>query len=249
MKHGSDTMRRAPWLVVGLLLLVGCGIQDGKAECIDGGDPGAGCSLPSVSTCPSRQTNCGGCVDTSSDANHCGSCGNACPLGQTCSLGSCQGSPEAGTPEDVTVDVPVDPLGAVTAPCVAGEEGADRDCGWRRSERTLTCTPGRIVVLGCAPFSDAGLTPICERAFPAGSVCHGDPVLRACPVSSPCRLEDRLPPFNLPPVSYDDYCSETCPLTHVRCPSSGQLEVLTGDYSPGLDTGTCQWTTREYTPM
>lgn len=294
MKHGSDTMRRAPWLVVGLLLLVGCGIQDGKAECIHGGDPGAGCSLPSVSTCPSGQTFCEGtgCVDTSSASNHCGACGSACPVGQTCSDGNCVPSvvtctdglafcagagcvdlsarpdhcgecgrrcesgetcrdgqcyapTDAGTP----MDVPVDPLGAVTAPCVAGEEGADRDCGWRRSERTLTCTPGRIVVLGCAPFSDAGLTPICERAFPAGSVCHGDPVLRACPVSSPCRLEDRLPPFNLPPVSYDDYCSETCPLTHVRCPSSGQLEVLTGDYSPGLDTGTCQWTTREYTPM
>lgn len=40
--------------------------------------------------CPAGTTFCGGvCADLNSDPNNCGSCGQACPLGQACNAGSC----------------------------------------------------------------------------------------------------------------------------------------------------------------
>lgn len=49
--------------------------------------------MPSQEVCPSGQTNCrGSCTDTGSDANNCGSCGNACPSGYNCLEGSCSKS-------------------------------------------------------------------------------------------------------------------------------------------------------------
>jgi len=51
-----------------------------------------------VSACPSGQTPCTVvedmrmmtvCVDTATDASHCGTCNNACPMGQSCGGGTC----------------------------------------------------------------------------------------------------------------------------------------------------------------
>lgn len=40
--------------------------------------------------CPEGQTECGGeCVDSSSDDNNCGGCGQTCGAGETCEEGSC----------------------------------------------------------------------------------------------------------------------------------------------------------------
>lgn len=47
MKHGSDTTRQTPWLLVGLLLLAGCEIQEDRATCLNGGVPDAACRLSS----------------------------------------------------------------------------------------------------------------------------------------------------------------------------------------------------------
>ena len=48
-----------------------------------------------IVTCNSGITNCGGtCSNLSNDANHCGTCGNACASGHACVNGACQ----AGNP-------------------------------------------------------------------------------------------------------------------------------------------------------
>ena len=44
----------------------------------------------SSTSCPDTKINCGdGCVDTKSDGQNCGGCGQACPAGQVCSNGAC----------------------------------------------------------------------------------------------------------------------------------------------------------------
>lgn len=48
-------------------------------------------SPPPLSGCPDGRSKCGdACTDTQSDAANCGSCGNACESGQTCTAGSCE---------------------------------------------------------------------------------------------------------------------------------------------------------------
>ncbi len=49
-----------------------------------------GCSGDSGTDCPVGQTDCDGvCVDTSTDRDNCGTCGNACLGGQHCAAGAC----------------------------------------------------------------------------------------------------------------------------------------------------------------
>jgi hypothetical protein len=58
------------------------GVEAGAA-----GEVGAGDCAPS---CTGQQTCCGAsCVDTSSDAQNCGACGQACDAGRSCSGGAC----------------------------------------------------------------------------------------------------------------------------------------------------------------
>lgn len=70
----------------------------GGGTCSPACDPGetcvsGACRCGAAPSCAGTQTCCsGGCVDTNTNAGHCGRCGNACPAGQTCSGGVC-GSP------------------------------------------------------------------------------------------------------------------------------------------------------------
>src|SRR5438094_23939 len=79
---------RGTWLFVGAIVCVACATATVADDTLnppagDGGttiDGGGGCT-----------TMCGGmCVDTKTDANNCGKCGTACPMGATCVQGSCQ---------------------------------------------------------------------------------------------------------------------------------------------------------------
>jgi hypothetical protein len=50
-----------------------------------------GATVTSVNpACPSGQTSCdGSCIDTQSNSQHCGACGNVCNTGEPCSEGTC----------------------------------------------------------------------------------------------------------------------------------------------------------------
>ncbi|MCB9591115.1 MAG: hypothetical protein H6719_00160 [Sandaracinaceae bacterium] len=72
-----------------------CGVSCGPGEacsgsgrCTCGSTSGA---IGSGRACAGATTCCGsGCVNTSTDANHCGSCGMACRAGETCSGSTCR---------------------------------------------------------------------------------------------------------------------------------------------------------------
>lgn len=60
--------------------------DDGNCDASQRCDPGKGC----VTRCAPGSTFCGGgCVDTSSDGNHCGGCNKPCGAGSACSGGTC----------------------------------------------------------------------------------------------------------------------------------------------------------------
>src|SRR5450755_364182 len=83
------------------LLIFGIGLAFFAAACAKGtpsggttgtgGTPGGGTGGIVGPTCSGTQTPCGtNCVDTSSDTDNCGVCGNACTGGQTCQDSQCK---------------------------------------------------------------------------------------------------------------------------------------------------------------
>jgi Plexin repeat len=122
---------------------------------------------------------------------------------------------------------------SVTAACTVASMGTARDCGWRTSG-TFTCTPGRLTTVGCNSTTST-TSPLCA---PTIGSCVGDPILRVCPGSAPCTSATAL----VPSVgNADDLCG-TCPVVQITCPTSGQINVLTGDYNTSTTStqrGTC----------
>ncbi|MEZ4409655.1 MAG: MXAN_6577-like cysteine-rich protein [Polyangiales bacterium] len=91
-------MRARWWLATALALTLGCaggeqpvveedsGFVDDTGSDNDVGNPPDTGPTP----CGAGQTRCGDvCVDTASNNDNCGSCGNACSAGQTCTAGAC----------------------------------------------------------------------------------------------------------------------------------------------------------------
>lgn len=116
-----------------------------------GDDTGGGGCLPA---CTGSQMCCGGaCVDTTNNANHCGVCGNRCPIGMSCTASSCGGgscTPACDTGETCTAGT-----------CMCGAAAACAD--------TLSCCGG-----GCVDTSTSALhCGVCGRACPGGQTCVG----------------------------------------------------------------------------
>jgi len=101
----SDTVANAEVVLVGQYLdsvsapkklssgNTSASVSKNPAACTDGGT--LVLKGEKASECPAGFSACGpNCVDLASDAQHCGACGNACDLGDTCVLDSCV-APEA----------------------------------------------------------------------------------------------------------------------------------------------------------
>jgi len=76
--------------------LLGCGGSSNSDATADAGLPpadGNAGDTPVTPSCPSPKTTCGAsCVDTTTDGNNCGSCGQACGSDRICCGGSCSTS-------------------------------------------------------------------------------------------------------------------------------------------------------------
>lgn len=103
-----------------------------------------------LQACKSTQTSCGSkCVDTQSDPNNCGSCGNSCGAG-SCVQGSCQTS-QGGT-------------------CTQCQTQADSSSGMCASEYascTGTCKSLLLCVMGCNGLSSCSQS--CYSTYSSGN--------------------------------------------------------------------------------
>src|SRR5690242_11545641 len=75
----NDMTLRHPWVLLALTLwaIAGCSASSST-------------NPNNASACAPGQTECGGaCVDLAASNTDCGTCGNACPAGSSCSNGSC----------------------------------------------------------------------------------------------------------------------------------------------------------------
>jgi hypothetical protein len=90
-----------------------CGHACAAGEtCVNGACTCGGVSCAAGETCVNGTCTCGGvpcdaagqvccggtCVNTQTDLNNCGGCGNTCPIGATCDAGSCSGCGTTGGP-------------------------------------------------------------------------------------------------------------------------------------------------------
>ncbi len=83
-------MTRWLWPLCAALGCSSATFVEGDAAAPDARRPDAVTAPPPDAPCPAGQTLCGAsCVTLSSDARHCGACGNACPAGVACREGRC----------------------------------------------------------------------------------------------------------------------------------------------------------------
>ena len=126
-----------------------------------------------VDSCADGTESCdGACVDTQTDPQHCGACGDACDADQLCELGSC-------------VDACSDATTECSGGCVDTETDVDH-CGGCGNEcaPSETCEEG-ICVVGCAPPNEL-CDGLCVDTDTDVNHCGGCGI--ACDVDEVCVL-------------------------------------------------------------
>src|SRR5215208_4305653 len=105
---------------------------------------------PNGVSCPPDKPDCckGQCVDLKADSNNCGTCGNACPAGESCNQGKC-----------------VDNCVHAWKPCLSN----DQCC-----QNAPTCCFGYCCPGICVPRPQDGVQ--CCALAGAPGVCEGDPL-------------------------------------------------------------------------
>jgi hypothetical protein len=168
----------------------------GESRCALGGSCcGGGVCESNTCVCPAGERNCSGtCRNLQTDANNCGTCGNACPSGETCQGGVCKcgNNPTCGAG-----------LTCCSNQCVDLDTDLDNctECG------NVCPRPLANATVLCGPGLDENGDPgygcafLCDAAF---ADCDGDP-LTGC--------EQR--------ISSDSQncgaCGVTCPASAPRC--------------------------------
>lgn len=153
---------------------VACPSADNASPVCGGGVCTVAC-MPGYASCDGTLTN--GCevALASNDAN-CGTCGNACTMGQRCMAGSCQCPVGQTLCGGRCVDTRSDAAncGACGAPCAAGRACVASAC--------VACPSGQTVCPGACIDTQTSATNCgsCGRACVAGQVCTGGACVTAC---------------------------------------------------------------------
>jgi hypothetical protein len=123
----------------------------GSSVPTSGADTGEAGAAPDASgNCDGGLTACAArCVDTTSNSNHCGSCGNACAVGSVCTESECAACPD----DQVACDGQCIDPNADSTYC-----GASADC--QADSRGLACADGQACSEGACVSDDAGLASL-----------------------------------------------------------------------------------------
>ena len=90
------------------------------------------CRCGAGAACTGTQTCCGGgCVDTRTNAAHCGMCGMACPAGRSCTAGSCELACTVSCPAGTT---------CMGTQCLCGTGAGARACSGGETCCSGSCT-------------------------------------------------------------------------------------------------------------
>ncbi len=130
--------------------------------------------------CPAGQRDCqGACVDLTTSAASCGSCGNACAAGEVCSLGQCSPSCGGGTSNcgGSCVDIRSNPshCGACGKVCAAGLSCSQGSCALSCAGGTSKCGASCVDT-----HVDPAHCGACDSACAPGEVCSQGKCALSC---------------------------------------------------------------------
>ncbi|MBI5516289.1 MAG: hypothetical protein HY909_21060 [Deltaproteobacteria bacterium] len=162
------------------------------------------------------------CANTQTDAMHCGSCGSACPMGQSCVAGLCR-PPRAMCPPDLTDCMPTAP-----APRCVNTQTDARNCG----TCGMGCPSGQLCVLGtCRTECTSPMTACGGGASMVCTNTQTDPRnCRVCGVACPA-------PTGGTATCTAGVCGASCPTGQANC---GGTCLATGGACTSVGSGGCQ---------
>jgi len=183
-----------------------------------GGDDGC---LAEYETCE------GACTDTMTNPLHCGECGNACGLGESCIDGVCDTVCDSGSTNCGGVCVDTDTssahCGECDSACPAGEVCTGGTCEVVCGGSTDTLCGDACIDLTRNPLHCG----VCDNACAAGEVCSGGTCTLSCGGSTPTRCGDACVDTDTNPL-HCGACDSACASGEVCDSGSCVLHCSTG---------------------